>query len=175
LLANLTARRAWVGVGGMVAGAVVLVGPWWMFVAQQGIANPAFGPITLDTLRANIGRRETIWEIGWASLTGPGLGYVWPLMAVAGPVLWVLRRRQRGLRAAAFLPLSALLFSFVMGFSFVFSDFVPYEEHMRSSIDRLLAEVVVLPLLWLVFVVYSTGSRRQPIDSANSGLLYSEQ
>jgi hypothetical protein len=174
LLANLTARRAWVAVGALVAGAVVLAGPWWLFVAQQGIANPAFGPITLETLRANIGRRETIWEIGWASLTGPGLGYVWPLVAVAGPVLWVLGRKRRGLRAAAFLPLSALLFSFVMGFSFVFSDFVPYEEHVRSSIDRLLAEVVVLPLLWLVFVVYSTGSR-QPIDSANSGLLYSEQ
>ena len=162
LLVNVGSRRAWVAVGGMVAGAVALAGPWWVFVAREGISNPAFGPITLDALRANSGRWEEIWEVGWASLTGAGLGYVWLLVAVAGPVLWVLGRGREGLRTA-FLPASALLFSVAMAVSFFFSDFVPYEEHMLSSIDRLLAEVVVLPVLWVAFLAYGgNGGGRSP-------------
>jgi hypothetical protein len=165
LLAHVRERRAWVAVGGMLAGALALAGPWWVFVAREGIANPAFGPVTLEALDANSGRWPKIWEVWWAGLTGPELGYVWPLVAAAGVALWVLGRGREAWRGA-FLPVSALLFSFAMGFSFFFSVFVPYEEHMISSIGRLLAVVALLPLLWVVFAVWRDRPAGDPTGFA---------
>jgi hypothetical protein len=46
-----------------------------------------------------------------------------------------------------------------MSLSFLFSAFVPFEQHILSSIDRLLAEVIVLPLLWLVFIAFAGRER----------------
>ena len=157
LLTNLTVRRAWVGVGGMMLGALVLAAPWWLFMALKGIVNPAFSPITLSTLSQNAGRWPTIAGMELSSLLSPIFSYVWPLAVVAGPLLWLANRRRGGLRPAAFLPIAALLYLLLTGFTYIFSDFVPYEQHVISSVDRLLAEVVPLLVLWLVFWAYPAG------------------
>jgi hypothetical protein len=36
-----------------------------------------------------------------------------------------------------------------MGASYVFSDFVPYPQHVISSFHRIAAHVVSLPVLWM--------------------------
>jgi hypothetical protein len=38
-----------------------------------------------------------------------------------------------------------------MSFAYVFSDFVPFQQHVVSSVDRLLAHVAPLLVLWIAY------------------------
>lgn len=157
VITNLTVRRAWIGAGGMLAGALALAAPWWLFVASQGITNDAFGEVSLAALQANSDRWPKIWEIASASLLSAGFGFIWPAVAVIGPVVLALRVGKSTLRPSLFLPVTVLLYLLAMGVSYLVSAFVPFEDHVLSSVDRILALVSVLPLLWLAMLVYARG------------------
>ena len=100
----------------------------------------------------------------------------WPLSLIIGPLLWLARRNSKvadkpRLGDTAFLPVTALLYAVLTGVTYIFSAFVPYEQHITSSIDRLLAEVVPLLVLWLVFLAYSghgTAVRPAVISSSRT-------
>jgi hypothetical protein len=158
LITNLGSRRAWVGVGALVASAGLLSGPWYGFVAANQIVNPAFSPISLDTLSANLYRWDTIVQTTWSSLINPSWSYIWPLALVVGLLTW----RSHGKRGAAnLLPVTALLYIIMVGVTFFFSAFVPYEQHILSSIDRLIAQVAPLAVIWL-------ASRATPLVRADA-------
>jgi|GEM_PF-2590851 len=146
LITNLGSRRAWAGVGALVASAGLLSGPWYGFVAANQIVNPAFSPISLDTLSSNLSRWDTIVQATWNSLTSPLWSYIWPLALVVGLLTW---RSHRKRAAANLLPVTALLYIIMVGATFFFSAFVPYEQHILSSIDRLIAQVAPLAVIWL--------------------------
>jgi len=165
LVMNFNRRHAWSGVGGMALAAGLISGPWWLFVAYNGIASPDFLPVTAETLQANIGRAEAIARLVLNSLFGSSLGYTWPLIALAGVILCWPQRGRAGKRIEDFLPVAAVIFIIMMSCSYFFSAFVPYTDHILSSIDRLIAPVTPLIVIWLVL---RTISPNHELESGTS-------
>jgi hypothetical protein len=121
-----------------------IAGPWYALAWNHGVHNPAFQPVSLDTFRAGVDRLPSIAARALLSMTGNAWNYVWfTALIVAG-----LRFRRRT-SAEDLLPLSAVLYIVVMAFSYVFSAVVPYQQHVLASIDRVIAHVVLLPLIWI--------------------------
>jgi hypothetical protein len=50
------------------------------------------------------------------------------------------------------LPLTAEIYLALSSSVYIFSAFVPFEQHVISSIDRLVGQVTPLVLLWIVFI-----------------------
>jgi hypothetical protein len=64
---------------------------------------------------------------------------------------------------AAFIPVAAVLHIVLSGGVYFFSAFVPFEQHVLSSIDRLLVQVAPLVVLWVAFLALPmTVSSRHP-------------
>jgi hypothetical protein len=170
LLVGWRSARAWAAIGAVAAGAGVLSGPWWGFVAANGVVNAAFGPITLATLQANLDRVGMIAVRTCEALLNPHLSYIWPLAAILYFGFWILDFGWTGSKSKiqnpkskislpsgrpkwnGFLPLAAVIYVLLSGFTYIFSTFVPFEQHVISSIDRLIAQVTPLALLWVVLL-----------------------
>ncbi|HYP39166.1 MAG TPA: glycosyltransferase family 39 protein [Chloroflexia bacterium] len=152
LATNFGRRRAWQGVGALVLGAALFAGPWWAFTALNGIVNRSFLPITPDTFQANIGRLPTIAQFELNSLLNGWWSYIWPLAGIVA-IFVLFVRKHPGPRTEKMLLATALLYIPLAGLIYVFSDFVPYEQHVLSSIDRVLAPIAPLLVVWVAFQV----------------------
>ena len=150
LATNFGRRRAWLGAGSLALGAALLAGPWWAFTALNGIVNRSFLPITPVTLQANIGRVPTIAQLELNSLLNAWWSYIWPLAGIVA-ILALFARKHSKPSADKVLLVTALLYIPLAGFIYVFSDFVPYEQHVLSSIDRVLAPIAPLLVMWIAF------------------------
>lgn len=163
-------RHAWVGAGALAVGALLVSGPWYAFAAANSFPAPDFQPAGLDTLTANLGRWSTIVELEWHSLTSQGWSYIWPLAVLSGLVYWVVGRggdagdALQGKAAwSALIPVAALLHIVLSGGVYFFSAFAPFEQHILSSIDRLLVQVAPLVVLWVAFLALPVSvSSRYP-------------
>jgi hypothetical protein len=153
-VANHASRRPRLGVVAVVFAAAILSGPWWVFLSWQGIANTDYLPVTFATFQTNLGRLPTIAWMELANLVSAKWAYAWPLAVIFG-----LIKRRATPRAAGWttgqtvdlLPTTALLYLAPMGLAYVFSAFVPYQQHIASSVHRLTAHVVALPVLWIAY------------------------
>jgi hypothetical protein len=150
LATNFARRRAWQGAGALVLGAALLAGPWWAFTALNGIVNRSFLPITPDTFQANTGRLPTIAQLELNSLLNGWWSYIWPLAALVA-VLTLFAGKHSPAARDKLLLMTAMLYVPLAGLIYVFSDFVPYEQHVLSSIDRLLAPIAPLLVVWVAF------------------------
>jgi hypothetical protein len=144
LIASKETRRAWIGLGACVCSAVIIAGPWYAFVAWKGVVDPAFLSVNLSTLVNNTGR---LWFIAIAelkSLASPDWGFVWPLGLLFGLLSWRSRPAKIHL-----LSVSSLLYLGLITLVYVFSAYEPYQQHVISSIDRVIAPVALFPVLWI--------------------------
>ncbi|HUS16601.1 MAG TPA: hypothetical protein VM536_16520 [Chloroflexia bacterium] len=142
-------RRALTAIGALGAAAAVLAGPWWALMAATHTVNAAFLPITPATFLANAWRWSTIVRITARALWSPASGYVWPLVLVGGLLTWwAVPPERRGV--GAFIPLAAGLYLLMTGAIYLFSGFVPFEQHILASVDRLIAGMAPLAVIWLV-------------------------
>jgi hypothetical protein len=135
-------RRAWVAAGACLVSALVLAGPWWLLMAREGVASVDIGPVTLQALQANVGRLPVIRYYEGLRLLAPEWLLAWLMVLVL-----VLSGRAK-LAGRMVLPGTALLYLAAMSFAYVFSDFVPYQQHVVSSIDRLAVHVAPLIMVW---------------------------
>jgi hypothetical protein len=83
-----------------------------------------------------------------------GLGYAGetePSRVADPPGLFAIlcRRDVAARRPRAILPITAGLYLTVMASVYLFSAYVPYQQHVISSYFRLAAHVVALPLHWI--------------------------
>lgn len=141
-------RRAWQGVGVLAVATLVVSGPWYAFAALNSRPAPDFQSFGLGTLAANIGRWSTIVELEWNSLTSQGWSYIWPLAVLSGILFWVVRRERKPVWAAL-IPIVVVTHLALSGAVFFFSAFVPYEQHILGSIDRLMVQVAPLVVVWI--------------------------
>jgi hypothetical protein len=141
--ASRRARNAALALGGA---AVLLSGPWYAFVAAEGLPVPEFSAATIANLWANLDRVPSIVRHGAGALLTRASGWIWPLALVFGVVC---RRSMVPLRPIAILPLAALLYLAAIASTYLFSTYVPYQQHVLSSFFRVSAQVVALPLLWI--------------------------
>ncbi len=151
---NAHPRRAWFGVAALAFAAVLLSGSWWAFITWNGIINTAYLPVTLATCEANFGRLPTIAWMELTNLLSANWSYVWPLAGVLSLLeRWAVPRAAGSTtrRTVDLLPATALLYLGVMSLTYVFSAFVPYQQHIASSVFRLIAQVVPLPVLWMAY------------------------
>lgn len=141
-------RRAWQGLMSLLAGVLIVAGPWYLFVALNGLPSPEFASIHPSVLLANLERWSTILPLELDSLLSPLWGYIWPLAALLLVVVLGSRVRKP---TRALIPLAGFLHIVVSGAVYFFSDFVPLEQHVLSSIDRLIAQAAPLVLIWIAF------------------------
>jgi hypothetical protein len=149
-------RRAWAALGAVLLSAVLLAAPWYLFLAWQGVPNSDFLPLTLATARENLGRLPTISRMALATLLSGWWNFIWPLAAVVAALGFSRRVSEPNdnvgaLRTINILPLSALLYLTIMGLTYLFSAYVPYEQHIATSFYRLVAHVAPLPVLWVAY------------------------
>jgi hypothetical protein len=135
-------RATWLAAGACVAAALALAGPWWLLIAREGGASVDFGPVSLAALEANGARLPVILYHAASRLLRPEWLLAW--LIVPGVVSF---RRGRGI-SRVLLPGTALVYLGAMSAAYVFSDFVPYQQHVVSSIDRLAVHVAPLVLVW---------------------------
>ncbi len=130
---------------------LLLVLPWFMFLAWHQVPNIDFAPLNLATLQANLGRLPVIggrvfsqylWLSHW--------GFTWFIW------LFVTLWRWQQLRDIATLYLwgSAVAPFLLLTFTFTFSVWEPFTTHMDLSLDRLLLHT--LPLVWY-FIALQTA------------------
>jgi hypothetical protein len=193
-------QRAWRGVGATLLAAALLAGPWWVFITWNGGTNPDFMPLTVVTLRQNVGRLPIIAQMARTELLSANWSHLWPLAVLCGLIGWIAQvgvyyaavasdQHSRGRRedrhsfgslwprgsvgapatfrrdspgrvpaegamkrgTATLLPLMILLYLGAMGLGYMFSGFVPYQEHIESSFFRLIAHVVPILVLWMAY------------------------
>ncbi|MBI3731947.1 MAG: glycosyltransferase family 39 protein [Chloroflexi bacterium] len=140
-------RRARIAAVGLALGAVALSGPWWAFISTQGIANTDFLPLSWSAGQANAGR---IFFVIWTELQSMMSGdwnFVWPLTALLAVALVAMKVPVEP--AARLLPLAALIYLALMSLTYVFSAYVPYQQHVLTSSYRLMAHVAPLMVVWV--------------------------
>jgi hypothetical protein len=143
--ASLVASRRWRTPATLALGGLVVAGPWLAFIAWRGAPDwqfvtpsPAIAFEHRDRLGFVFGTLAR-WSIE------PGWSFVWPL-----GVLGLLLVPVRGPRSIDLLPLVAAGYLAVMGASYLFSAFLPYETHVLASLGRLMAHVAPLVAVWLL-------------------------
>ena len=151
LVINLNRRRAWAGAGSLALSAALISGPWWALISLNHVVNAAFMPLTLTNFLGNLDRLPTIAMLERNSLLNSGWNLIWPMSLLVGLLTWRQARRSMEL-----LPAVAVLYILMTGIMYIFSDFVPYDQHIVSSVNRLAVHVVPLVVLWMVM----RGQRR---------------
>jgi hypothetical protein len=133
---------------------LLVAGPWYVFAAANSMPTPDFEPISIEVLLANRGRWRTILELEWNSLTSQSWSYLWLLAGLIAPLLLVARRFGT-VAWSALIPVASVIHLVLCGAVYFFSAFVPFEQHILSSIDRLIAPVVPLIVVWLALQAVS--------------------
>jgi hypothetical protein len=138
-------RAAWLAAAAMCGAALLVSGPWYALIALHGRNGPQFDAVSVALLIANLDRLPSI---GWQTLTtllNPAGGWLWPAAGI-----FVLIGRPAGAAAhpSAILPLTGALYITAMACVYFFSA---YQQHIASSLPRLIAHVAALPLLWIAY------------------------
>jgi hypothetical protein len=151
-------RRMWKAVGAMLLAALLIGGPWWLVVSVNGVANTDFLPISLSTFVSNLDRLPVIARMMMVDLLDASWNLVWMAAALLGiRVVWqrlsVKRLRldttEVATTAIDVLPFVAVAYLVLMGLSFVFSAYVPYQQHIATSALRLMAHIAPLTMIWI--------------------------
>jgi hypothetical protein len=138
-------RRALMAAGALVFGALLLAGPWYAFVTLNGVSNTDFMPLTLQTFVEQFNRLPSIV---WHELL-IGLEPVWNFIWLLTGALLLYRARTLSAYPSTLLPVSALLYIMLFSAAYLFSAYVPFQQHVLTSAYRLLAQVAPLCILWL--------------------------
>lgn len=150
-------RRARRGAAWLAVGGAVVAGPWLAAVWFLEVPHAAFLPMSVTTFAAGLDRLPfVLWRMG-ISLCKPGWSYIWPIAAVLG--VRALRDRRR---PEDVLLLTAAWYLAAMATGYVFSNYVPYQRHVVASVDRLIAHVAPLGLLWLGHYVTASDVSGRP-------------
>ena len=120
---------------------ILIAAPWYLFVRGHAPSVTVFLPLNLTTFLANLDRLPVIAQYQIANLLNPLWHFFWLFMLLA--LGYRLVRRQK----VSFLWGVVLLYGNLTSLIFVFSDYPPFSQHILTSAYRLLAHLVVLPLL----------------------------
>lgn len=167
LIAAFTTGEVWPGTVGALwprlrqvaavwALALALPLPWLLFNWRTHPIGRDFLPLTPGTLLAHLDRLPEIARFfGLLMLSFQHWSLLWVVLAA----VLVLRRRNLTGRGGALLVLLALQLA-VYALAFVFSDWQPYTDHIRTSLDRLLVQAV--PLAVLVLSEVACAGKQEP-------------
>jgi outer membrane protein assembly factor BamB len=160
-------RRSRVAVAAMLLAVLLACGPWWTLTAWRGVSTPGFQLPGVAALVEHADRLPAIARMLGTALLSPWWNFIWPLAVVSGFFRLAVARAtgRRGgsplgsaSAAALVFPLTAGFYLVAMAGTYVFSVFVPFEQHVETSIHRLVAHVTVMPLLWLAWRQPEPGS-----------------
>ncbi|MSP11893.1 MAG: hypothetical protein EXR62_02930 [Chloroflexi bacterium] len=143
--------RVGLGIGALVLATVLLSGPWWFFISTVGKVNSDFLQPNLEILPSLVGRLPIIGLMVLNILLSRDWAYIWPLVGLCAICLWFTGRLRSGPPrwGTGLILLVAYMYLGLMGLSYIFSVYTPYQAHVASSFYRLAAQVVPLPVLWL--------------------------
>ena len=150
---------------GWGAATIVLVGGWWATLAEAGVADDVFLPVSMATLADTVDRLPRIIWLAGTSL----LALSWSLFWVTLPVLAIVTSRWAHRRTDDVLVVSALLYLALMTGVYLFSDYAPYGQHVVSSFPRLALHVTPAALLWAVLRVSRWDHESRTPDRSQPG------
>lgn len=136
--------------------------PWLLFTLASHPGGRDFLPLTPATLAAHADRLPQIGAfVALQMLSFANWSLLWVLVAAA---LVAAGRRLTPAGRGLLALLAGQLGVYVL--AFVLSDWQPYTDHMRTSLDRLLVQAVPLALLVLVETIHALGRvRARPVAS----------
>jgi Dolichyl-phosphate-mannose-protein mannosyltransferase len=133
---------------GYLAPAVAVV-PWWATVAQYHLVDRNYAPVSVPWLVHHVDRVPTLLHaLAGQLLLVSSWGLVWVLVASAV----VLRPPIRS-AARAFLLWAIAVHLLSLTMIYTFSTWDPYMDHVNSSIDRLVFQILPLALLFLATAI----------------------
>ncbi|MGH2537471.1 MAG: hypothetical protein ACRDHL_08770, partial [Candidatus Promineifilaceae bacterium] len=125
----------------------LLAGPWWLFAGRQAIPNAAFEAPSLAGLAANLERLPLVAWLMLRSLLSRSFNLIWPLAAASLALVAAWRWRGRAASGFAAFQLVAMGFLGLMSLGYLFSAYVPLQQHVLASAYRLAAQVAPLVIL----------------------------
>jgi hypothetical protein len=132
----------------LALGGLVIAGPWLAFVAWRGLPDWQFVPIAPQVAVDN--RERLSFVFGTLARWSLDADWSFPSVWLVGLVALGLSVARRGLRPADLLPLVSAAYLLLLGASYLFSAFDPYQTHVLASLGRLMAQVAPVVGVWLV-------------------------
>lgn len=137
-------RITWRPLVGYLVPAIAVV-PWWATVAWYHLADPSYAPIGIPWLVDHADRVPILLNVlADQLLLASSWGFVWVLVAAAVVLRPPIRSAPRG-----FLLWAVVVHLLSLTMIYTFSTWDPYMNHVNSSIDRLVFQVLPLGLLIL--------------------------
>ncbi len=146
-------RRAWLGVLALGSAGLLVAIPWSWWTGRHSAPVPDYLPLTWEIVRSSGDKVGPILRALLGSLAGANWSYLWPLLALTG--IGVLLLRGQRARQTSPTPhvwlLTTLAYLLVMAGSYLWSAYAPLRAHLANSIDRVILPVVPLAGLWLAW------------------------
>lgn len=128
------------------AAPILLVVPWYIRIHELSVSEPDFAPLASGWLLGHLDRVPfLIGALIGQLFRGPS-DALWLMLAVG----LVIGHRSRG---AFFLGAAVAVHLFAITAAYVFSTWVPYQDHVYFSMDRVILQVVPLAALLLAVTV----------------------
>ena len=148
-------KRAW-GIARTIPCALALPLPWLLCTRAVHPTGRDFLPFTIGVFMAHLDRLPHIAVFfALQMLDFANWSLLW--LVLAGCVLLAWRRLDGAGRGALLLLLGQLALYML---AFVFSDWQPYTDHLRTSLDRLLVQAAPLAVVALLEAAVALGARR---------------
>jgi hypothetical protein len=145
------------GVGIHLLAGIVVVGPWVFLRMYDGVPGNDFGPVSLATTMAHLGRVPVLLTMTVRELADP---WHWALLwyLVAGGLLLFWCGSER--RARVYLAACTVVPPFVLGAVYVYSVWVPFTRHVEWSLDRLILQQAPVAMLFVATQVAGLRAER---------------
>jgi hypothetical protein len=153
-------RAAILAVAWPLAAVVLFAAPWLILMAVEQVPQAHYARVNLTVYLERASRLLFVARHGVRVLLEGRTAYAWLVAAFVAGLATVRggwRWAQDGPAAVLGLVVPVVYLGLVAQ-PFVFSDYAPYEQHVITSLERLLLHVAPLPVVWL-----AAGRR---IDSA---------
>ena len=127
---------------------------WNIFITINGIPARDFVEPTLDFFLSHLNRLVEIptYTRRLMKFT-PDWGLFWPILGI----LTILRIRSFSDLSRRYLLYAVIVPLVIYPFLFFFSAWIPYYEHVRTALDRLILQV--FPLAFVLFALLLSGER----------------
>ena len=131
--------------------------PWQVFLSNQGTMRFTYLPLTPQTFWENGHRLPFIIGEMAKRLLNPYWNFIWLFTSTVFVVRgwYVIRSRPgiwsklRRLPYNSWLIIPVIGYLGIIGFTYVFSRFTPYQAHLNNSVERLMLQALPLVLWWL--------------------------
>jgi hypothetical protein len=144
-------RRGLTAAGALLGAAVVIAGPWYVFVAANHVVSADY-QLSVSVALANLDRLPKILALEARYLVNDGTSFLWPA-AVAVTAAWLLARRRPESGSRWLLAAFPVAYLALMSAAYLVTTFQPYTAQIVSSAYRIALHVLPIAFIWTCLCV----------------------